>query len=241
MYIYIHMVCDVHQNITAALEQCDCIVVPSIWNENSPLVIHEAQQARKPVVTSGKGGMGELVKDQINGITFTHRDQKSLENALQFSHARGALAVAVICHSRRRSLPPQKKSGPLPDAFTLGGPEGRARARASTCKEARCAWTRCTRCALPPGTMRLVCLAGQRRVTQPETAQRELLPHGGAPGALAVAAICHSRRALCPPKEKRSAPGRFTLGVPKGRARVSTSVCSPRGDTHARVDLHARA
>eukprot|EP00854_Cymbomonas_tetramitiformis_P002334 gene2334-3060_t len=82
MYIYIHMVCDVHQNITAALEQCDCIVVPSIWNENSPLVIHEAQQARKPVVTSGKGGMGELVKDQINGITFTHRDQKSLENAL---------------------------------------------------------------------------------------------------------------------------------------------------------------
>ncbi|KAK3258442.1 hypothetical protein CYMTET_32528 [Cymbomonas tetramitiformis] len=52
-------------------------------------------------------------------------------------------------------------------------------------------------------TMRLVCLAGQRRVTQPETAQRELLPHGGAPGALAVAAICHSRRALSPPKEKR--------------------------------------
>ncbi|KAK3282460.1 hypothetical protein CYMTET_9804 [Cymbomonas tetramitiformis] len=51
--------------------------------------------------------------------------------------------------------------------------------------------------------MRLVCLAGQRRVTQPETAQRELLPHGGAPGALAVAAICHSRRALSPPKEKR--------------------------------------
>ena len=35
-----------------------------------------------------------------------------------------------------------------------------------------------------------------------ETAQRELLPHGGAPGALAVAAICHSRRALPPPKKK---------------------------------------
>ncbi|KAK3271787.1 hypothetical protein CYMTET_19883 [Cymbomonas tetramitiformis] len=91
--------------------------------------------------------------------------------------------------------------------------------RINLCKEARCAWTRCTRRALPPGTMRLVCLAGQRRVTQPETAQRELLPHGGAPGALAVAAICHSRRALSPPKEKRSAPGRFALGGPKGRAR----------------------
>ncbi|KAK3252769.1 hypothetical protein CYMTET_37944 [Cymbomonas tetramitiformis] len=114
-------------------------------------------------------------------------------------------------------------------------------ARINLCKEARCAWTRCARCALPPGTMRLVCLAGQRRVTQPETAQRELLPHGGAPGALAVAAICHSRRALSPPKEKRSAPGRFTLGGPKGRARVSTLVCSPRGDTHARVGLLARA
>ena len=35
----------------------DCIVVPSIWDENSPLVIHEAQQCRVPVITAKHGGM----------------------------------------------------------------------------------------------------------------------------------------------------------------------------------------
>lgn len=35
----------------------DCIVVPSIWDENSPLVIHEAQQCRVPVITANHGGM----------------------------------------------------------------------------------------------------------------------------------------------------------------------------------------
>ncbi|KAK3241939.1 hypothetical protein CYMTET_48334 [Cymbomonas tetramitiformis] len=87
--------------------------------------------------------------------------------------------------------------------------------------------------------MRLVCLAGQRRVTQPETAQRELLPHGGAPGALAVAAICHSRRALSPPKEKRSAPGRFTLGGPKGRARMARPRLAYHGSLASRGALLA--
>jgi len=38
----------------------DAIVVPSIWVENSPLVIHEAQQARVPVVTGDAGGMASM-------------------------------------------------------------------------------------------------------------------------------------------------------------------------------------
>ena len=33
----------------------DAIVVPSVWVENSPLVIHEAQQARVPVITAATG------------------------------------------------------------------------------------------------------------------------------------------------------------------------------------------
>jgi glycosyltransferase involved in cell wall biosynthesis len=41
---------------------CDAIVVPSVWVENSPLVIHEAQQARVPVITADVGGMAEYVR-----------------------------------------------------------------------------------------------------------------------------------------------------------------------------------
>ena len=62
---------------------CDAIVVPSIWAENSPLVIHEAQQARVPVVTAEYGGMAEYVHHEENGLLFTHRDSESLARQMQ--------------------------------------------------------------------------------------------------------------------------------------------------------------
>jgi MoaA/NifB/PqqE/SkfB family radical SAM enzyme len=60
----------------------DAIVVPSIWAENSPLVIHEAQQARVPVVTADVGGMAEYVAHDVNGLLFRHRDVNSLTGAM---------------------------------------------------------------------------------------------------------------------------------------------------------------
>jgi glycosyltransferase involved in cell wall biosynthesis/MoaA/NifB/PqqE/SkfB family radical SAM enzyme len=61
----------------------DAIVVPSIWEENSPLVIHEAQQARVPVVTADVGGMAEYVRHMHNGLLFRHRDPSSLADQMQ--------------------------------------------------------------------------------------------------------------------------------------------------------------
>ncbi len=63
--------------------RCDAIVVPSIWAENSPLVIHEAQQARVPVVTADYGGMAEYVHQEVNGLLFAHRDPESLARQMQ--------------------------------------------------------------------------------------------------------------------------------------------------------------
>jgi glycosyltransferase involved in cell wall biosynthesis len=60
------------------LNRVDAIVVPSIWVENSPLVIHEAMQARVPVITADTGGMAELVQDGVNGVLFKFRDADSL-------------------------------------------------------------------------------------------------------------------------------------------------------------------
>lgn len=60
----------------------DTIVVPSVWAENSPLVIHEAQQARVPVITADLGGMAEYVADGVNGLLFSHRDPASLADAM---------------------------------------------------------------------------------------------------------------------------------------------------------------
>lgn len=63
--------------------RCDAIVVPSIWVENSPLVIHEAQQARVPVITGNAGGMAEYVSHELNGLLFEHRSVASLAEQMQ--------------------------------------------------------------------------------------------------------------------------------------------------------------
>lgn len=61
----------------------DAILVPSIWAENSPLVIHEAQQARIPVITANAGGMAEYVRHEVNGLLFDHRSRQSLASQMQ--------------------------------------------------------------------------------------------------------------------------------------------------------------
>lgn len=61
----------------------DAIVVPSVWVENSPLVIHEAQEARVPVVTADAGGMAEYVHHEVNGLLFKHRDIDGLAEQMQ--------------------------------------------------------------------------------------------------------------------------------------------------------------
>lgn len=61
----------------------DAIVVPSIWVENSPLVIHEAQQARVPVITANTGGMDEYVNHDQNGLLFDHRSANALAEQMQ--------------------------------------------------------------------------------------------------------------------------------------------------------------
>lgn len=63
----------------------DCIVVPSIWGENSPLVIHEAQACHIPVITANYGGMKEYVQNMVNGLLFEHRNVESLKEQMQFA------------------------------------------------------------------------------------------------------------------------------------------------------------
>lgn len=73
-----------NQQITKdVFDKTDAIVTPSIWVENSPLVIHEAQQARVPVITADAGGMGEYVQHEVNGLLYEHRDVSSLSQQMQ--------------------------------------------------------------------------------------------------------------------------------------------------------------
>jgi glycosyltransferase involved in cell wall biosynthesis len=52
------------------MAQYDWIIVPSIWWENSPVVIQEALAIGKPVLCSRIGGMAEKVDDGVTGAYF---------------------------------------------------------------------------------------------------------------------------------------------------------------------------
>ena len=79
-YINHNLANDVFSNV-------DCIVVPSIWAENSPLVIHEAQSCKVPVITADFGGMKEYVQHKVNGLLYEHRNTNSLKKQLRFAIA----------------------------------------------------------------------------------------------------------------------------------------------------------
>jgi len=64
------------------MAQVDWVVVPSIWWENSPLVIHEAFMHRRPVLTSDIGGMAEKVDDEVNGLHFPVGEPEQIARAM---------------------------------------------------------------------------------------------------------------------------------------------------------------
>lgn len=99
--------------VREVFDRVDTIVVPSVWVENSPLVIHEALQARVPVITADAGGMAEYVHHEENGLLFAHRDPAALAAQMQrmiddpqLAHRLGARGYV------------QSASGDIPDMQT---------------------------------------------------------------------------------------------------------------------------
>ena len=73
--------------------QMDVLVVPSLWLENSPLVIHEAFMTGVPVVGARIGGIADLIADGVNGLLYTPDAPAELARALRTLEAdRGLLS-----------------------------------------------------------------------------------------------------------------------------------------------------
>lgn len=60
------------------MAEMDVLVVPSVWYENSPLVIQEAFTAKTPVIATNLGGMAEAVAHEVNGLLFEHGNSDDL-------------------------------------------------------------------------------------------------------------------------------------------------------------------
>ncbi len=71
------------QDIWPVLSEIDILVTPSLWYENSPVIIQEAFAAAVPVIGSDLGGVAEKVQDGVNGLLFPPGDSQGLRMTLQ--------------------------------------------------------------------------------------------------------------------------------------------------------------
>jgi glycosyltransferase involved in cell wall biosynthesis len=72
-----------NENVGRLMGECDYVVVPSKWWENSPVVIQEAFAAGCPVICSGIGGMAEKAPEGWGGLHFRVGDAYDLARTLR--------------------------------------------------------------------------------------------------------------------------------------------------------------
>jgi glycosyltransferase involved in cell wall biosynthesis len=61
----------------------DALVVPSIWYENTPLVIFSAHAAKVPVIGTNLGGISEVVHHEKNGLLFEKGNTAGLSELMK--------------------------------------------------------------------------------------------------------------------------------------------------------------
>jgi glycosyltransferase involved in cell wall biosynthesis len=71
------------EKLVEFMSRARVIVVPSIWYENCPLSILEAQCMGVPVVTMNNGGMAELIKDGVTGILVNEPSPEEMAKGLR--------------------------------------------------------------------------------------------------------------------------------------------------------------
>ncbi len=71
-----------NDRIPALLAETDCLVVPSIWTENSPLTVHEAFLSGIPVIASRLGGHVDLLGEG-GGLLYDADDPEDLARQLR--------------------------------------------------------------------------------------------------------------------------------------------------------------
>ncbi len=59
-----------NNRVDALMRAVDLVLIPSIWWENSPVVIQECLRNRRPIICSNIGGMAEKVRPGLDGWHF---------------------------------------------------------------------------------------------------------------------------------------------------------------------------
>ncbi|MGN6368156.1 MAG: glycosyltransferase family 4 protein [Phycisphaerae bacterium] len=90
-------------DVSNILKDADLLVVPSLWYENTPLVIYEAMAAGVPVIASDLAGTAEAIKPETNGLLFQTGNTQDLAKQLRRLAEDRAL-VARLAEKTERPL-----------------------------------------------------------------------------------------------------------------------------------------
>lgn len=71
------------KDLMDTIRQSKFVAVPSVWYDNSPMVILESQIAKKPVLVSDSGGSKESIIDGETGFVFKAGDADDLEEKIK--------------------------------------------------------------------------------------------------------------------------------------------------------------
>ncbi|MFC2154211.1 glycosyltransferase family 4 protein [Candidatus Altiarchaeota archaeon] len=71
-----------YEDMSGIYNDIDILVVPSIWWENSPLVLVSALSHNVPAIVSDLGGMSEVIENGKNGFTFDPGNVNSLTDLI---------------------------------------------------------------------------------------------------------------------------------------------------------------
>lgn len=88
-------------HVVTLMQDMDWIVVPSIWWENSPVVIEEALIAGRPIICSNIGGMAEKVQDGVFGLHFEVGNAQDLASKLKLACGNAELWHKLVAGRRR--------------------------------------------------------------------------------------------------------------------------------------------
>jgi glycosyltransferase involved in cell wall biosynthesis len=94
------------------MKAVDVVAIPSLWDENHPMIAVEALRARRPLIVSNLGGLPELVRHDIDGWVLGAGDAEAWGQQLALLAADPGRITAA-----QKQLPPPRGGRAMANDF----------------------------------------------------------------------------------------------------------------------------
>jgi len=83
-------------------QKSTCVLIPSLWMENNPLVAYEAMRNSKPIIASNIGGLGDLIDDKKNGFLFVPGNKEELAKLMKSLYLDAGLSERMGSYGNKK-------------------------------------------------------------------------------------------------------------------------------------------